>query len=146
MSFISNFEGNLWTWMYVGFNQLEMFLCITITIVVNDWIPLEHSISTKLYLPRDVTIYKDSFIKCHYFPRLYDKLHQLVLPKSEITVWIEMENNGKYLSFSLCHQQQNSTQNTIRKPILKFLSSRITLVALLSWEIYCLIRNVENKS
>jgi hypothetical protein len=34
----------------------------------------------QIVFARDVTIYKDSFIKRHYSPlALYDKLHQLVL-------------------------------------------------------------------
>lgn len=46
----------------------------------------KHSISTKLYLLRDVTIYKDSFIKRHYFPRRNDILLQFVLEPSAITI------------------------------------------------------------
>lgn len=48
-----------------------------------------------VFSERNVTIYKDSFIKCHYFPRRYDKLQQfvfvLVLEPSTITISIEME-------------------------------------------------------
>lgn len=90
---------------------IELLLC-------SDVCFLKHSISTKLYLPRDVTIYKDSFIKCHYSPRLYDKLHQFVLEPSAITISIRNGNNGKFPPVLFLPRSETFKHDS-QNPILK---------------------------